>query len=397
MKVMLLTSDPERSGRFREASKNTERIRLVTVRNAGQMLEQLFREPFDALIADEPCVTHPHIRKCPVLWPNQMYLLLHEPMLSCPVPASITYCFSDAVEPKRVFSMIESLPGGQIRRNDTECRISHFLQQMSVPVSLGGFDYLREAIRLMLMREHLTDVQSLNALYDVLAGMTGVSAPMTEHAIRHAIDAAWMLAEPEELEKLFGDTVDSERAAPSNAAYLFRAADHIRMHREEDNNTMTMEEMQEMEDALRSVYHDYDALLNGTINAVMHALCVPAKLLGYRYIFLAVRFIRTRPPKLRSTTKKELYPYIEQCMNTTKPMIMRTMHYAIEQAWERADPDVLYSYLGLRGKNRKDPPSNLEFVYLIAERVRLIIGDPLWEEHYQRVLKEIRKKYPWLN
>ncbi len=397
MNVMLLTSDPDRSGRFREVSKNTERVRLVTVRNAGQMLEQLFRKPFDALIADEPCIVHPHIRKRPVLWPNQQYLLLHEPIHAFPVPPWITYCFSDADDPKRIFSMIESMPGGQTRENDTECRISDFLQQTAVPVYLSGFDYLREAIRLILMRERLTDVQSLNALYEILAASTGVPAPMTEHAIRHAIDTAWMLAEPDALEKLFGDTVHSDRAAPSNAAYLFRAADHIRMQQEGRNETMTMEEMQEMEDALRSVYHDQDALLNGTINAVMHALCVPAKLLGYRYIFLAVRFIRTRPPKLRSTTKKELYPYIEQCMHTTKPMIMRTMHYAIEQAWERADPDVLYSYLGLRGKNRKDPPSNLEFVYLIAERVRLIIGDPLWEEHYQRVLADMRKKYPWLN
>ena len=160
---------------------------------------------------------------------------------------------------------------------------------------------------------------------------------------------------------------------------------------------MTLNEMYEMEDALRARYSDPDALLDATINAVMRALCVPAKLLGYRYIFLAVRFIRTRPPLLRNTTKKELYPYIERCMNTTKPMIMRTMHYAIERAWKRADPDVLYSYLGLRGKKLNEAPGNIEYVYLIAERVRLILGDPEWEEHYQRVMAEARKTYSWLN
>ena len=160
---------------------------------------------------------------------------------------------------------------------------------------------------------------------------------------------------------------------------------------------MTIAEMTQMEQELRSIYPDEDTLLNATINAVMRALCVPAKLLGYRYIFLAVRFLRTRPPELRATAKSELYPYIEQCMNTTKPMIMRTMHYAIERAWKRADPEVLYSYLGLRGKNLKDAPGNLEFVYLIAERVRLSIGDPAWEEHYQRVSAEAKQLYPWLN
>lgn len=159
---------------------------------------------------------------------------------------------------------------------------------------------------------------------------------------------------------------------------------------------MTLEEMERMEESLRAKYSD-DELLDATINAVMRALCVPAKLLGYRYIFLAARFIRTRPPELRSTTKKELYPYIERCMHTSTPMIQRTMRYAIGCAWKRADPDVLYSYLGLRGKKLKDPPGNLEFVYLVAERVRLIIGDPLWEEHYRRVMEEAKKQYAWLN
>ena len=66
-------------------------------------------------------------------------------------------------------------------------------------------------------------------------------------------------------------------------------------------------------------------------------------------------------------------------------------HTPIEKAWKRADPAVLYSYLGLRGKRLNDPPGNIEFVYLVAERVRLIIGDPMWEEYYQRIAAEIKK------
>ena len=160
---------------------------------------------------------------------------------------------------------------------------------------------------------------------------------------------------------------------------------------------MNIEEMEQMENQMRSVYADPEVLQNAMINAVMRALSVPVKLLGYRYIFLAVRFILTRPQKLRPETKKDLYPFIEESMHTTKPMIMRTMHYAIEQAWERADPDVLFSYFGLRSRNRKVPPLNLEYTYLIAERVRLIVGDSLREEHQTRVIPELRKQYPWLN
>ncbi len=160
---------------------------------------------------------------------------------------------------------------------------------------------------------------------------------------------------------------------------------------------MTLSEMHRMEDDLRASYTDEDALLNATINAVMRKLGVPAHYLGYHYIFLAVQYIRTQPPEKRSETKRNLYPYLESTVGSPTPMIHRTMHYAITRAWQRADPEVLYSYLGLRGKNLKDPPGNIEFVYLVAERVRLIIGDPKWEAYYENRKEELQRQYSWLN
>ncbi len=227
MKVMLLTNESETAQRFREASIGTERIRLCTERAIPQVLERLFREPFDALISDDPYAAHPRIRRCPVLWPNQFYLLLRESDKPLPIPEDVTYCFSGTEDPKRILDMIASFPGGQTRRNDTECRISRFLQQTGFPVSLSGFDYMKEAIRLILTQKQATNVRSVNDLYEILAAEMCVSTSAAEHAVRHAIDTAWLLADPDTLDKLFGETVQSERAAPSNAAFLFRAADSI--------------------------------------------------------------------------------------------------------------------------------------------------------------------------
>ena len=155
--------------------------------------------------------------------------------------------------------------------------------------------------------------------------------------------------------------------------------------------------MKGMEDELRAIYRDEDALVSATINTIMRNLSVSAKLLGYRYIFLAVRYVRESSPEDIVKTKRGLYPYLESCVHSPKPMIQRTIHYAITHAWNRADPAILHSYLGLRGKNLKDPPGNIEFIYLIAERVRLIIGDPKWEAYYQKTKAELLKRYPWLN
>ena len=91
----------------------------------------------------------------------------------------------------------------------------------------------------------------------------------------------------------------------------------------------------------------WEALTDATINAVMRALCVPTKLLGYRYIFFAVRTIRTEPDRDRAA-RRDMYAEIGSCMGTTRPMISRTIRYAVGQAWKHAAPEVLTSYLGSR-------------------------------------------------
>ena len=229
MRVMLLTNERDTAHRFQNAAAETERIRLSTVKTIPQMLEILFREAFDALISDDPYAAHPRIRKCPVMWPNQLHLLLREPQDRILYPEAVTYCFLRTEDPERILTLVAALPGGQTRRNDTEYRISRFLQQIGMPASLSGFDCTKEAIRLILLQKHMTDVRSLQDVYGILAEEMCVGASVAEHAIRHAIDTAWMLADPDVLERLFGETVRSDRAAPSNAAFLFRAADHIRI------------------------------------------------------------------------------------------------------------------------------------------------------------------------
>ena len=56
-----------------------------------------------------------------------------------------------------------------------------------------------------------------------------ISAFAAEHAVRQAVNASFIRADARLLEQIFGYTVDAERAAPSNAAFLFRTADHIRL------------------------------------------------------------------------------------------------------------------------------------------------------------------------
>ena len=156
---------------------------------------------------------------------------------------------------------------------------------------------------------------------------------------------------------------------------------------------MEYDELIDLSDRFHSRYRDPDALLDAVITATLCALCVPANLLGYRYLFLAVRYIRKTPQERRLNMLRDIYPYVADLTGTNPAMAERAMRYAISCAWKRADPEVLYSYLGLRGRDLKNAPTNVEFLYLVAERVRLITGDPEDEERFMRLMEEARKRF----
>ncbi len=142
---------------------------------------------------------------------------------------------------------------------------------------------------------------------------------------------------------------------------------------------------------------EWKQMAGGAINAVMRVLRVPTALLGYRYIFYAAYLFVTGDPRERQSIQRTLYTRIGTAMDTTRPMIARSMQYAIAQAWRTADPEVLRAYTGGRQVSPKDPPGNLEFVSMIAERVRLIVGDPYGEACRTEVHARLKTRFPWLN
>jgi hypothetical protein len=232
MRVMLLTSDRKTAQLYSDAAEETSALRLCVMKHIGQVLERLFRDPFDALLSDDVSVLQTQIRKCRVRWPAHTFLLIDRPIGTRQLPQTLTYCFLKDGDPKEILRQIACFPNGASRRRDPEAEISCFLQQTGVPVSLYGFAYLRIALRVLLSVKELLDVSAIDDLYALISAMTGVDANAAEHAIRHAIDTAWMRADTDLLDKLFGYTVRSDRGAPSNAAFLFGTADHIRVIRE---------------------------------------------------------------------------------------------------------------------------------------------------------------------
>jgi hypothetical protein len=228
VKILLLTADRETARIYSDAAERAGNLRICVRKNTAQVLERLFRDPFDALLSDDASVVRAGIRSCPVQWPPNIFLLVDRLSGPLRMPQTLTFCFMKDSDPLNVLNCIAGFPKTAQNHTDTETAISRFLQQMGVPVSLNGFDCLRIALRILLTQNNLLDCP-INELYTVLSEIMGIGAYVAEHAVRHAIDAAWIRADTALQEQIFGYTVRSDRGAPSNAAFLLRAADHMKM------------------------------------------------------------------------------------------------------------------------------------------------------------------------
>lgn len=228
MRILLLTADKIITHTFLTASERIGDTELVPLTRTEQALERLFREPFDAMITDQFGILHPRFFERPILWPELIFLLLRNSGIRL-LPKAVTHCFSSSDDPGTILRSVRSFSGGHTRRNDTDLTVSRLLQRLGTPVSLNGFDYLRDAILLILTHNCITGIHLLADIYGVIAAVYGVRMSAVEHAMRQAIDAAWGRGDAQTIESFFGDTVHSERAAPSNAAFLFRIADQIQV------------------------------------------------------------------------------------------------------------------------------------------------------------------------
>ena len=106
--------------------------------------------------------------------------------------------------------------------------ITKALHTLGVPAQLNGYQYLREAIAMVVM-----DPQGVTAItrqiYPVIAQRHNASGPSVERAIRHAIEVSWNRGSMEAINNMFGYTINNQKGKPTNSEYIAMVADHIRM------------------------------------------------------------------------------------------------------------------------------------------------------------------------
>jgi two-component system response regulator (stage 0 sporulation protein A) len=122
----------------------------------------------------------------------------------------------------------EAGPAVQRKVRALETSITMYIQQLGVPAHIKGYQYIRDAI--MMVIEDMDAINSITKfLYPTVAKHYNTTSSRVERAIRHAIEVAWDRGNPDILNDLFGYTILSTRGKPTNSEFIAMIADKIRL------------------------------------------------------------------------------------------------------------------------------------------------------------------------
>ena len=109
-------------------------------------------------------------------------------------------------------------------------RLSNLFLGMGIPAHIKGYQYLREAVRLVLEKPNMISGIT-KELYPTIARRFNTTASKVERAIRHAIEVAWSRGRVETLNKAFGCRVAHPDEKPTNGEFIALIADKLSMDR----------------------------------------------------------------------------------------------------------------------------------------------------------------------
>ncbi|KYH31642.1 sporulation transcription factor Spo0A [Neomoorella mulderi] len=126
----------------------------------------------------------------------------------------------------------QALPAAPAQANrggrNMDIEVTRIIHQMGVPAHIKGYQYLREAILMVI-----DDISLLGAvtkeLYPLVARKFMTTPSRVERAIRHAIELAWDRGNVEMMNKFFGYTINVERGKPTNSEFIAMIADKLRI------------------------------------------------------------------------------------------------------------------------------------------------------------------------
>ena len=112
--------------------------------------------------------------------------------------------------------------------NNITLAISKLLHSLGMPSHIKGYQYIRDSIIMMYDNPEMIGGIT-KEIYPEVADKYETTSSRVERAIRHAIEVSWTRGDLEIMEQIFGNSVDYDRAKPTNSEFIATIADKLRV------------------------------------------------------------------------------------------------------------------------------------------------------------------------
>ena len=112
--------------------------------------------------------------------------------------------------------------------NNIQMSITKILHELGIPSHIKGYQYIREGVGIIFEKPE-TIGGITKELYPELAQKFDTTVSRVERAIRHAIEVSWNRGDWKLMEEIFGNSVDIDKAKPTNSEFMVTIADKLRL------------------------------------------------------------------------------------------------------------------------------------------------------------------------
>ena len=132
---------------------------------------------------------------------------------------------------KRILDMCNKKASGKsvdLHYNNIQISITKILHELGIPSHIKGYQYIRDGVCMIFENPDMIGGIT-KELYPELAHKFDTTTSRVERAIRHAIEVSWNRGNWDLMEEIFGNSVDIDRAKPTNSEFIVTVADKLRL------------------------------------------------------------------------------------------------------------------------------------------------------------------------
>lgn len=246
VRLVVIDSNTDFCRRLQDEARHAGDIDVVAVAHDGKtgsrfirehaphaVVLELFLPVRDGFAVLEELAANPLPRRPRVVMTT---VAAHEHLLNKALNLGADYCVIKPFDAKTLLDRVRQLVQpeavvGSARdafQQAVLVEITRRLAELGVPPHFKGYQYLRDAISIVVQ-----DMGMLNGvtkyLYPTIARRHGSSPQRVERAIRNAIEVTMTRGNLEEIQRVFGYSVDAGKGKPSNSSFIARLADQVRL------------------------------------------------------------------------------------------------------------------------------------------------------------------------